>query len=51
MKLVANPVKYSATPVQYNLAPPRLGQHTDEVLSSLLGYDESMIRAASSVAE
>lgn len=51
VKLVANPVKYSATPVQYNLAPPRLGEHTDEVLSSLLGYDESMIRAASSVAE
>ena len=51
VKLVANPVKYSATPVQYNLPPPRLGEHTDEVLGSLLGYDESMIRAASSVAE
>ena len=34
---VANPIKYSATPIQYDRAPPTLGQHTDEVLSDWLG--------------
>lgn len=29
--LVANPVTYSSTPVQYRRRPPHLGQHTDEV--------------------
>ena len=30
--LVANPIKFSATPPTYERAPPTLGQHTDEVL-------------------
>jgi crotonobetainyl-CoA:carnitine CoA-transferase CaiB-like acyl-CoA transferase len=30
--LVANPIKFSATPPAYDLAPPTLGQHTAEVL-------------------
>ena len=34
---VANPIKYSATPIQYTQAPPTLGQHTDEVLKDWLG--------------
>jgi formyl-CoA transferase len=51
VKLVANPIKYSATPIQYTLAPPRLGEHTSEVLETLLGYDEFMIRAASQVSQ
>jgi len=34
---VANPIKYSATPIQYTQAPPTLGQHTDEVLRDWLG--------------
>jgi len=29
---VANPVKFSATPIEYGSAPPTLGQHTEEVL-------------------
>ncbi|GGD60133.1 CaiB/BaiF CoA transferase family protein [Lacimicrobium alkaliphilum] len=33
--MVANPVKFSRTKVEYNQAPPTLGQHTDEVLNSL----------------
>jgi crotonobetainyl-CoA:carnitine CoA-transferase CaiB-like acyl-CoA transferase len=37
--LVANPIKLSATPVEYRSAPPTLGQHTAEVLASELGYD------------
>ena len=30
--LVANPIKFSATPPAYDLPPPTLGQHTVEVL-------------------
>jgi len=30
--LVANPVKFSATPISYPLAPPELGEHTEQVL-------------------
>jgi crotonobetainyl-CoA:carnitine CoA-transferase CaiB-like acyl-CoA transferase len=29
---VASPIHFSETPIQYELPPPRLGQHTDEVL-------------------
>ena len=32
LKLVASPLKLSATPVQYRHAPPLLGQHTREIL-------------------
>jgi crotonobetainyl-CoA:carnitine CoA-transferase CaiB-like acyl-CoA transferase len=35
VRLVASPIKLSATPVQYRRAPPLLGQHTDEVLAEL----------------
>jgi crotonobetainyl-CoA:carnitine CoA-transferase CaiB-like acyl-CoA transferase len=35
--LIGNPVKFSATPVTYQGAPPVLGQHTAEVLSFRLG--------------
>jgi len=41
--LVANPVKFSATPVVYDRAPPLLGQHTAEVLHELLGLDQARI--------
>ncbi len=33
--VVRNPVRFSATPVEHRQAPPRLGQHTREVLSEL----------------
>lgn len=32
------PYKFSATPAQVDLAPPLLGQHTEQVLVELLGY-------------
>jgi formyl-CoA transferase len=35
--LVRNPVRYSRTPTVARRAPPRLGEHTDEVLRELLG--------------
>ena len=40
---VASPMRFSATPVEYRLAPPVLGQHTDEVLKGLLGKSDSDI--------
>ena len=33
---VASPMRFSATKVEYRGAPPTLGQHTDEVLKTLL---------------
>ena len=32
---VANPVKFSATPIKYNSAPPVLGQHTEEIMKKI----------------
>jgi len=43
VRLVANPMKLSASPIAYETAPPTLGQHTDEVLASVLGMDASAI--------
>lgn len=39
---VASPVKFSHTPIEYNAAPPTLGQHTDKVLAGL-GLSEQEI--------
>ncbi len=43
VKLIANPVRLSETPVQYRIAPPSLGEHTDEVLRELLRLGASEI--------
>lgn len=43
--LIANPVKFSKTPVQYRRAPPTMGQHTDEVLREVLGCDDAELAA------
>ena len=32
---VANPIRFSATPIDYRLAPPLLGQDTEAVLREL----------------
>jgi formyl-CoA transferase len=45
VKLVASPMRMSVTPPQYDMPPPLLGQHTDEVLNELLGYDAERIAA------
>jgi crotonobetainyl-CoA:carnitine CoA-transferase CaiB-like acyl-CoA transferase len=42
---VANPIKLSQTPIEYQLSPPMLGQHTDEVLGRLLDLDSDAIAA------
>ena len=43
MKLVASPMKLSKTPTEVRMAPPTLGQHTDEVLHDNLHFDEQKI--------
>jgi len=45
VKLVASPMKLSTTPVQYPAAPPLLGQHTDQILGSILGYSDEQLAA------
>jgi crotonobetainyl-CoA:carnitine CoA-transferase CaiB-like acyl-CoA transferase len=50
---VANPIKLSKTAIEYKLAPPLLGQHTDEVLGRLLNLDDdalATLRAAAIIA-
>lgn len=44
--LVASPLKLGATPVREPTAPPRLGEHTSEVLAKELGYDAPLIEAS-----
>ena len=43
LKLVANPLRMSETPLNRYEPPPRLGQHTDELLSGVLGLGVSEI--------
>ncbi|MDH3317090.1 MAG: CoA transferase [Gammaproteobacteria bacterium] len=41
--LLANPMRFSETPVSYRRAPPTVGEHTAEVLKEFLGLDEASI--------
>jgi len=43
IKTIANPIKLSATPIQYVKAAPQLGQNTESLLSEL-GYDLESIQ-------
>ncbi|MCA3337034.1 MAG: CoA transferase [Roseomonas sp.] len=45
VKVIANPVKLSATPPSYRSPPPVLGEHTEEVLASVLKMSASDIAA------
>ncbi len=49
LRLVSSPIKLSATPVrtpgQGGLPPPLLGQHTEEVLRSVLNYSDAQLSA------
>jgi len=40
---VASPMQFSKTPVAYNRPPPKLGEHTREVLDEILKMDPSEI--------
>jgi crotonobetainyl-CoA:carnitine CoA-transferase CaiB-like acyl-CoA transferase len=44
LRLVASPMKLSATPVQYRRPPPLLGEHTKEVLHEL-GWSDAEVEA------
>jgi formyl-CoA transferase len=43
--MVANPIKFSATPIAHDRAPPLLGEHTEDILRSVLGQDAAQIEA------
>lgn len=43
VKIMGSPLNFSGTPVREPVAPPMLGQHTDAVLSEVLGLDASEI--------
>ncbi len=43
-KSIANPIRFSNTPVSYRLPPPLLGEHTREILHSL-GYSAEDVQA------
>ena len=45
LRLVASPMKLSETPVRCGSPPPLLGQHTNEVLAAVLGWDAARIAA------
>ena len=45
VKLLANPVRLSATPADYRISPPLLGEHTEQVLGGLLGMAADEIAA------
>ena len=40
---VANPIRYSRTAIEYRVPPPRLGEHTREVLEKDLGLDAARV--------
>ncbi|MCP4327997.1 MAG: CoA transferase [Alphaproteobacteria bacterium] len=41
--LIANPIKFSETPVDYRHVPPTMGQHSEEILAELLGIEAGEI--------
>ena len=45
VELIGNPIKYSKTPVAYDRPPPRLGEHTEEVLEELLDLSPAEVAA------
>jgi crotonobetainyl-CoA:carnitine CoA-transferase CaiB-like acyl-CoA transferase len=45
VKVIANPVRLSATPADYRVPPPQLGEHSEEVLSGLLGISAAELAA------
>jgi crotonobetainyl-CoA:carnitine CoA-transferase CaiB-like acyl-CoA transferase len=43
VRLVANPIRMTESPVQYRRPPPGLGEHTGEVLADWLGLDAAEV--------
>jgi crotonobetainyl-CoA:carnitine CoA-transferase CaiB-like acyl-CoA transferase len=42
---VTNPVHFSATPVEYRMAAPLLGEHTEEILMQRMGYSKLQVES------
>ena len=40
---VANPIRFSDTPIRYGASAPLLGEHTDAVLGEALGLDSARL--------
>lgn len=45
IRTVASPLRMSESPVEYRIAPPRIGEHTEEVLQDWLGLAEPQCAA------
>jgi len=45
LRIIANPVRFSDTPVEYGRWPPLLGEHTAEVLREMLAMSDGEIEA------
>ena len=45
LSMVASPMRFSGTPLEYRQAPPLLGEHTDAVLRELLRKSDAEIAA------
>jgi len=43
IKIIGNPLKFEKTPVNTFTRPPRMGEHTREILTQLLGYSKEKI--------
>ncbi len=39
VRAVANPMRFSETPIAYDVPPPVLGEHTEEVLRTVAGIE------------
>jgi formyl-CoA transferase len=46
IRTVASPMRLSGTPADYRVPPPLLGEHSEEVLSGLLGMTAAQIAAS-----
>ena len=43
VSMVANPIRFSGTPIRHDHAPPLLGEHTESILRDLLGLAPARI--------
>lgn len=43
-KMIGNPLKFSGHPPREYQGPPRLGEHTEEILVDLLGYSREDVQ-------
>ncbi|AYR20314.1 CaiB/BaiF CoA transferase family protein [Alcaligenes faecalis] len=44
VSMAASPMRFSDSPVSYRMAPPQLGEHTEQALESVLGADSPELK-------